>query len=225
MTHPPSSIRRFTRLAAVAAWITIILRFYLAIRTSLADGTGIGGGIVTFLSYFTVLTNILVALALAAGGFEPRRPAPRRPAFQVWQQPGVATAIAVYITIVSVIYHLLLSQLWDPQGLTKAVDVMLHSVMPVAYLVYWWFAIPKRQLQWRGAIVWLSYPVAYTVYTLLLGAVRDQYPYPFSNVNELGYIRVFLNSMGIFALFAAVSLLLIGIGRRQAQRRQKPRSL
>ena len=89
MTHPPSSIRRFTRLAAVAAWITIILRFYLAIRTSLADGTGIGGGIVTFLSYFTVLTNILVALALAAGGFEPRRPAPRRPAFQVWQQPGV----------------------------------------------------------------------------------------------------------------------------------------
>lgn len=225
MTPPRSLIRQFTQLAAVFAWITIVLRFYLAISTSLADGTGIGGGIVTFLSYFTVLTNILVALALTAGGLARSRPGPRQTALQIWRRPGVATAIAVYITIVAVIYHVLLSQLWDPQGLTKGVDIMLHSVMPVAYLAYWWFAIPKRQLQWRGAIVGLSYPVSYSVYTLLLGAVRNQYPYPFSNVNELGYARVFLNSMGMFALFAGVALLFIGIGRRQARWARPPRSV
>lgn len=222
MTPASSLIRQFTRIAAVMGWITIALRFYLAISTSLADGTGIGGGLITFFSYFTVLTNILVVLALTAGGFARGQGTSRSP-LQVLRQPGTTTAIAVYITIVSVIYHLLLSQLWDPQGLTKAVDIMLHSVMPVAYLTYWWWAIPKQQLRWRGAMLWLSYPVGYSVYTLLLGALRNQYPYPFSDVNALGYPRVLLNSLGMYGLFAGVALLFIGIGRLQTRWTRKSR--
>jgi len=209
------SMRQYARIAAIAGWITVILRFYLAIDTSLTAGTGIGAGLVSFFSYFTVLTNILVALVFTAGSM---KPSPVKPRFVplLLRQPSTATAIAVYITIVSGVYHLLLSHLWEPQGLTKVVDIMQHSVMPAAYLLYWWLGVPKRSLKWRGALVWLSYPISYSIYTLLLGAVRNQYPYPFSDVNALGYARVLLNSFTLFALFAVVSLVFIGVGRLQA---------
>jgi hypothetical protein len=221
--RPSFSMRQYARIAAIAGWITVILRFYLAIDTSLTDGTGIGSGVISFFSYFTVLTNILVALAFTAGSM---RPSPDHPRLlpSLLQQPSTVTAIAVYITIVSVVYHLLLSQLWNPQGLTKGVDVMLHSVMPVAYWVYWWLGVPKRSLRWRGALVWLGYPIGYSIYTLLLGAIRDKYPYPFSDVNALGYGRVLFNSLGMFALFAIVSLCFIGIGRWQAGQVILPKS-
>ncbi|RZM82930.1 Pr6Pr family membrane protein [Leptolyngbya iicbica] len=220
---PSFAMRQYAKIAAIASWITIMLRFYLAIDTSLSDGTGIGSGIVSFFSYFTVLTNILVALAFTAGSIELNRPHPQL-VTRLLRQPSTVTAIAVYITIVAAVYHILLSHLWDPQGLTKIVDVMLHSVMPAAYLIYWWLGVPKRSLRWRGALVWLMYPVGYSVYTLLLGAVRNKYPYPFSDVNALGYARVLLNSLSMFALFAIVSLVFISVGRLQTRPDKSSRS-
>ncbi len=217
-------MRHYASIAAIAGWITVILRFYLSINTSLADGTGIGSGVISFFSYFTVLTNILVALAFTAGSMKSSNAKPQL-VTSLLQQPSTVTAIAVYITIVAAVYHLLLSQLWDPQGLTKIVDIMLHTVMPAAYLIYWWLGVPKRSLQWRGALVWLSYPIGYSVYTLLLGAVRNQYPYPFTDVSALGYTQVLFNSLGMLALFAIVSLLFIGIGKLQARQTQRARSL
>jgi len=217
--------RQYARVAAIVGWITVSLRFYLAISTSLADGTGVGSGIVTFFSYFTVLTNILVALALTAGGWAPIADHHSRSWRQRLRQPNTATAIAVYITIVAVVYHVLLSQLWDPQGLTKVVDVMLHSVMPILYLAYWWLGVSKWSLGWRGAVTWLSYPVGYSVYTLLLGALRNKYPYPFSDVNALGYVQVFKNSIGMYLFFAGISCLFIGVGKLQTRYLGRARSL
>jgi hypothetical protein len=66
--------------------------------------------------------------------------------------------------------------------------------------------------------------VGYSIYTLLLGALRNQYPYPFSDVNALGYPRVILNSLFIYGFFAGLSLLFIGFGRLQRRQLKKPRA-
>ncbi len=211
LTH--ARVRAFAKAAAIAGWITLALRFYLSISTSLADGNSVGAGIVTFFSYFTVLTNILVTLALTAGGWISRQSHAQTSILRFFSKPHVATAIAVYVTVVAVIYHILLSHLWDPQGLSKALDVMQHSVMPGFYLLYWWWGIPKRSLQWRGAITWLCYPISYSIYTLLLGAIRNKYPYPFADVNALGYGQVIKNSISIYFFFTLLSLAFIGLGR------------
>ena len=207
------SIRHYAKISAIAGWITLVLRFYLSISNSLTDGGGIGAGIVAFFSYFTVLTNILVTLALTAGGWVSHQSKAPKSLFRFFSKPHVATAIAVYITVVAVIYHVLLSHLWAPQGLSKALDTMLHSVIPAMYLLYWWFGIPKQQIRWRGAITWLCYPIGYSIYTLLLGVIRNQYPYPFADVNALGYGQVIKNSISIYFFFTVLSLAFIGLGR------------
>lgn len=230
MNQPTTAIRQsfvqqFAQVAAVVGWVTIALRFYLSIDTSLANGTGVGGGVVVFLSYFTVLTNILVVLVWTAGGVGAATKATQASVLSFFRRPGVASAIAVYITVVAVIYHGLLSQLWDPQGLTKVVDFMLHTVLPGLYLIYWWLGIPKHNLRWHWAVTWLSYPVGYSVYTLLLGAIRHKYPYPFSDVTTLGYLRVLLNSCFVLSFFAVLSLVFIGLGRLQARRSTRSKSI
>ena len=64
---------------------------------------------------------------------------------------------------------------------------------------------------------WLVYPLGYAVYSLIHGAVTGFYPYPFINVGELGYDKMFLN-MGVLVLvFLGLGLALIGIDRRMGR--------
>ena len=88
------------------------------------------------LSYFTVLTNLLVTVLVSAR-------AARASARSFLSRPGTLAAGAVYIGVVGIIYSLVLRALWAPSGLHKAEDVILHDLIPVLYPLWWlWFA-PK----------------------------------------------------------------------------------
>jgi len=56
--------------------------------------------------------------------------------------------------------------------------------------------------------LWLIYPLAYLFYTLIHGAVSGFYPYPFVNVDKLGYGKALLNCLGVTVFFVVLSLLL-----------------
>ena len=49
---------------ASAAWFALLLQFPLTLRTSIANGMTLIGAILTYFSFFTLLTNLLVALVL-----------------------------------------------------------------------------------------------------------------------------------------------------------------
>jgi hypothetical protein len=51
------------------------------------------------------------------------------------------------------------------------------------------------------------------VYTLLRGPLAQWYPYPFVDVKELGYTKVFINSAMVCAVFIFFSLLFTGIAK------------
>jgi hypothetical protein len=131
----------------------------------------------------------------------------------------VRTAIASYIIIVAVIYHYLLRQLWNPEGLQ-----FLADIMPALYLIDWLAFVPKGTLTPKSVPAWLAFPVAYAAYQLIQGAGSDDYPYPFLDVGKLGYDRVLINIAGLIVVFAGLGLILVaidyGLGR---WRRQKAR--
>jgi hypothetical protein len=66
--------------------------------------------------------------------------------------------------------------------------------------------------------LWVIYPLVYFAYSLLRGHVLAVYPYPFIDVEKLGYPQVFINAGGLLAGFVLIALLLIGwdrwLGRR-----------
>lgn len=192
----------------------LALQLWFSIRITLDKGGTVLGGVWLYLGFYTIITNVLVAKALSSAAI-----GPRNAVLRFYLRPGVQTAIAMSIIIVSAVYNLMLRSLWHPSGWLLVADVIVHDLMPPFYLLYWWLAVPKDGLRWRQVLAWQSYPAAYFLYVLLRGAMNGGYPYPFLDAGALGYVPVLLNAIGMLAAFVAVGLLLIALGRWQVRRR------
>jgi hypothetical protein len=213
MVNPSALRRRFAVVAATLGWVGLSIQMYLIFHSRWTLGASLLGGLMSFFSYFTVLSNTLVATELTCAATS-RESAARR-----WfLQPWVSSGIAVSITVVSLAYNLLLRHLWHPQGWQWLADELLHDVMPLLFILYWWRCVPKGRLRVGHIGLWVIYPLAYFAYSLLRGHVLAVYPYPFIDVEKLGYPQVFINAGGLLLGFVLIALLLIGwdwwLGRR-----------
>ncbi|MBM6446574.1 Pr6Pr family membrane protein [Pseudomonas sp. MIL9] len=205
--------RHFVAVAAVLGWAGLSIQMYLIFYSRWTLGASLLGGLMSFFSYFTVLSNTLVATVLTCE-LTSRESAARR-----WfLQSSVSSGIAVSIAVVSLAYNLLLRHLWHPQGWQWLADELLHDIMPLLFLVYWWCRVPKGRLRLGHIALWVIYPLLYFGYSLLRGHLLAVYPYPFVDVEKLGYPQVFINAGGLLAGFVLIALLLIGLdgwlGRR-----------
>ena len=195
--------------AAAVAWFALVLQYYLTLTK---PGAPFLEATVRYFSFFTILTNILVALALTLPWL-----APQSRAGQFFDRPSVRTAILAYIIIVAVIYHYLLAKLWNPQGWELVADTIEHVVTPALYVIDWVLFVPKGTVRWKSAVVWLGYPLVYAVYSLIHGTVTGSYPYPFINVSNLGYDKVLTNMAVLVFVFLGLGVALIGIDRRMGR--------
>ena len=112
------------------------------------------------------------------------------------------------------VYIFILQHLWDPQGLSKFLDRLLHYVMPALYLLFWLLFVRKGEARWIQALHWLIYPVAYGAYVMIRGAFTGLYPYPILDAGRFGYAIAFRNLGLICLLFLAVGLFIIAVDRR-----------
>jgi hypothetical protein len=165
--------------------------------------------IIRFFSYFTILTNSLVAIYFTCLWLFP---ATKLGLF--FNKFSTTTAITVYILVVGIIYNLLLRNIWTVTGWGKVADELLHSFIPVYFLVYWLFFTDRKKLEWNDALPWLYYPLAYLIYTLIRGSITHTYPYPFINVIKLGYQQTLINCLGVGVVFYGLFLLMIAISKK-----------
>lgn len=196
--------RNLALIFAIIAWFAVIMQFYLMLE---GRTNPVGESVIRFFSYFTILTNTLVACYFLSQAFISE-------ADSLWHQPGTLTAITVYIIVVGLVYQIVLRPIWDPQGLARLVDELLHSVNPILVLVFWWYYEEKSKVEWSQVPYWLLYPFFYLVYILLRGHFSGFYPYPFVNVTELGFPMVALNSLVLFVVFLSLSAGLVLLGRK-----------
>ncbi len=197
---------------ALLSWIAIIAQFLISITSATIS---IADLVVRFFSYFTILTNLMVAICCSSAVFFPNNIIGR-----FFAKPAVITAVTLYILIVGLVYNTVLRYLWQPVGITRLVDEMLHSIIPILVLIYWWHSLDKAVLQWRSVFSWLLYPLFYLLYTLWHGSFSGFYPYPFVDVSVLGVNQVLTNSLIVALVFVFIGLLLILINRRVAKNRQ-----
>jgi hypothetical protein len=191
----------FAAIGAVLAWSAVLLQFYLFL---LNRDIPVGEVIFRFFTFFTILTNTCVAVMFSSK-------AARTGSW--FNSASTSTAVTVYITVVGLTYNLLLRQLWEPHGMQRIVDELLHSLIPVYCVIYWLVFVPKAGLHYRLIPSWMIYPALYLAVILLRGHFSGWYPYPFVDAGQLGYQQVLINSGGMMLGFIVLSFLFIWRGR------------
>ncbi|WP_297832553.1 Pr6Pr family membrane protein [Pseudomonas sp.] len=200
--------RRFALITTILGWSALAIQLYLILFARWLDHASLLAGVVRFFSFFTVTTNTLVAAALTCALC-----ARDSWAHQFLRTPWVTSGIAASIVLVSIAYNLLLRSLWQPQGLQWLADGLLHNVLPVLFLVYWWLYVPKGMLRIKHVLLWSIYPLVYFAYVLLRGEMISDYMYPFIDVGTLGYPQTFVNAIGVLGGFLLISAVLLVVDR------------
>ena len=202
-------------LAALAlmSWIGVLLQFWLSLNITLANGKTVGEGMVAFFGYYTVLTNLFVALTatlpLIAGYSRLGR----------WfSTPLVLGCATTSILMVGIPYHFLLRNIWQPQGLQLFVDIVLHYVVPILVFAYWVVWSPRSKLGILTLFAWCLYPMGYFVYVFVRGELLGSYPYYFIDVTSLGYGKAMLHSFGFLIAFIVVGAAVIAVAKFRNRR-------
>jgi hypothetical protein len=184
----------------------LALQFGLTVPLRMEAGHDLIEALVFFFSFFTILTNLMLVLVylseLTAGGW-----------LGWFRSPATRATMAAAIVLVMGFYHLLLAQLWVPEGLFLVADLVLHYVTPVYYVVWWLCFQPHGALRLRHLPLMLLPPAIYLVYIMVRGAVILEYPYPILDAYRLGYAQVALNVAMVLVGLLLLCALLIAADR------------
>jgi FAR-17a/AIG1-like protein len=195
-------------LIALAAWYAVVAQYFLMLDARVVD---ILETTIRFFSYFTILSNILVAIYFTAVVIQGNS------RHRLLSSPGALTAITGYITIVGLIYQIALRHLWQPEGQQWLVDELLHTVIPFAVIIFWYFNESSFPIRFQQIGAWLIFPLGYFIFILICGGFSNFYPYPFVDVPTLGLTRVLINGACLIILYTLLSVLYIWLHSRSHQ--------
>jgi hypothetical protein len=151
--------------------------------------------LINFWTYFTHLTNLGLVLVYVA-------------ALTGWRwlawfaKPQTRAAMAGYILLVMLYYHLMLSPFYQFEGPLLVATIILHYVAPIYYLVWWAVFTPHGSLRFADIPAMLVPGVIYVAWALGRGALIGEYPYDILDAGKNGYIAV---AIGVAVLVAAVT--------------------
>lgn len=160
--------------------------------------------IVQELSYFTILSNILVMIV----------------AFLLMRDPGRTGRVfsvvhfdaMIMITVTGLVYAIVLAPLWHPTGLSVVSNAGLHYLAPPLFILGFALFGPRPRFSFKILGQALIIPIAWLIYTLIHGAIIGWYPYPFIDVNALGYGQVAINVVAIVIGSLAIGAIYLAIG-------------
>jgi hypothetical protein len=164
-----------------------------------------------YFSFFTIQSN-LIAVALLIAGVVTWR-AGRSATLDFLRGAGV-----VYMTVTGIVYFLLLRNT-DVDTAIPWVNSVVHEVMPLVIVADWLIDPPRARIAVWRALLWLSYPLVWIVYTLIRGAITNWYPYPFVNPANGGYASVAVTSAVIAVFAAALCAAVAAVGNALGGRR------
>lgn len=191
-------------LFALIGWFAVITQFVLMVNNRAAS---VPETIIRFFSFFTILTNILVALYFTVLAVA------KKDSVTFVSRPGTLTAIAIYITTVGVVYQVVLRHVWRPTGMQLIVDELLHTIIPVLVIIFWFLYENVKPIKYKQITAWLLYPLLYLGCILIRGSFLSYYPYPFIDVTALGMTKALTNAAVLLIAFIIVSALFIFIGK------------
>lgn len=207
--EPTATARRAFALNAAVAWLGLALTIVLSALGSYGeipvevglygdtpDGmAGVFSRLADTLSYFTIWSNVVVAISATM--------LLQRPLRDTLVRRVLRLDALLMITITAIVYQALIAPSVDVEGWSLLTDPILHIVTPLLTVVIWVVWGPRGWISARLVPLALIVPLMWIVWMLLRGIVVDAYPYGFANVTALGYASVFV-TLAVILVFGVV---------------------
>ena len=208
------------RLARLAFGLNAILAWVGVIGSLTVDATGVvivpqfgpsyfGGHaaglagsiprVIDNLSYFTIWSNILVAITTTMIYRNMNRSSQRLKVMRL--------SSLMMITVTMLVYILILAPDANPQSWNVYTNLLLHYITPPVTILVWLFFGPRKWISWKIIFSALLIPITYILYTFARGAVFGKYPYGFINVVELGYVGAIIGTGVVLVLGLLIFLI------------------
>ena len=184
-------------LVALICWAGLAIQF----SATYASQGDAAATLWVMLRFFTVITNVIVAMMMSAVALGRR------------VSPLILGGITISILLVGAVYMLLLRGLLELSGGALVADTLLHKVSPLAMATWWLVFAPKRKLGWGAPVAWAIYPLVYFAYALARARMDGRFPYPFMDVGKLGWTQTLLNAGGIAIAFMLAGVALVAVDR------------
>jgi hypothetical protein len=199
---------------AVIGCAAIAYQLLAAVVTGMG-GSPLGSAVVYF-SFFTTQTNVLANLIFLAPTLAPNSRLGR------WASgTGVRAAVTLYIAVVGLVFHFILSATWKPEGLAAVGNFVVHYLMPLAVVLDWLMFTPKGRLRWIDPVKWLIFPLLYGVWTVVHGQIIDWYPYFFIDIGRIGWGAALINYGLLLGFFLIVGLVMVAIDRTLGRKHRR----
>ncbi|MGK6356239.1 Pr6Pr family membrane protein [Sphingomonas sp. DT-207] len=202
-----SLVRVCAGVIALAGWAGLAIQ----LDASLAKSGSLGASLWSMLRFFTVISNLILALfftGIALG-------------FARLMRPRAIGGMTLTMLLVGVVYHLLLRGLVELSAGAMLANVLLHKVTPLLAAGFWLAFAVKGGLRFSDPLRWTALPLAYLGYALGRGAIDGVYPYPFMDVASIGWTRTLANSAAIAAGFLVAGYALVFLDRLLAGRERR----
>ena len=187
-------------LIGMLAFFGVSVQFIISIMRAIAEDNSVGEVVINMLAYFTILTNTFAAVVLVIVGLLPNSRMGK-----VFATPTVFGCVITSMLWVGIGFHVLLSDYWSPDGMEAVTNYLNHYIVPSALLTIWLVFPPKNQIPKGIPFLWEIYPAIYGIYIIIRGELINKYPYPFFDVNVIGYSKALLNGLVIL-------IVILGIG-------------
>ncbi len=205
-----SSARAVHVVTAAAAVFALLLQTVLVVTGASVlaetDVPPLATRLGRLVSYFTVQSNVLVAVTAVQLARDPDRDGQ-------WWRP-LRLAAVVGITVTGLVHFVLLRPLLDLEGPNALADSLLHLVVPALAVAGWLVAGPRPRWARRDAGLALVWPVTWLGWTLLVGALSGWVPYPFLDAEAEGAAAVAVTCAGVTVLFLVFLTVLVALDRR-----------
>ncbi|MET0789044.1 MAG: Pr6Pr family membrane protein [Cellulomonas sp.] len=169
---------------------------------------GIATRMVQTLSFFTIQSNILVLIVAVTLAINPARDG------RIWRILRFDALLG--ITITGLVFELILMRYVHPSGWQLVATVGLHYVAPWATVLGWLLFGPRPRID-RSTLAWASvWPVAWIACTFVRGALVHWYPYPFLDVDKVGYGPALLSVLAVLVVATVLAAIFARLDRRGA---------
>lgn len=211
-------------LTATAAWLAVTMNVVISALgwydetvpegylygVNAAGWAGLVPRLADTLSYFTIWSNIVVAISSTQLALDPAR--------TTFGRKVLRTSALLMITITAIVYAVLLAPTATVVGWSVITNPLAHVVVPALAVLSFLLVGPRGWIDARVVLASIGIPVVWVAFMLTRGAVIGAYPYGFADVRTHGYASVLAFVAGVLA-FALLVAALYGLLDRVLARR------